>query len=72
MYALEAKALLPALSGRFYGILARAIYAMKCYPTPEEYRRIGQQIIDKYPFLKSPVGVPYVSDQHGHIILMQV
>ena len=72
MYALEAKALLPALNGRFYGVLARVIYAMKCYPTPE-YRRIGQQIIEKYPFLKSPVGVPYVSDQQGGcVILMQV
>ena len=41
---------------------------MKCYPTPEEYQRIGQQIIEKYPFLKSPVGVPYVSNQQGRHI----
>ena len=66
MCALEAKALLPALSGKFYGVLARAIYAMKCYPTPREYQRIGQQIIENYPFLKSPVGEPYVSDQHHY------
>ena len=54
-------------------VLARAIYAMKCYPTPGEYQQIGQQITEKYPFLKSPVGIPYVSDQQeSHTILVQV
>lgn len=67
MYALEAKALLPALSGKFYGVLAQAIYVVKCYPTPGEYQRIGQQIIKKYPFLKLPLGEPYVSDQHHFV-----
>ena len=60
MHALEMKAMLPNHSGRFYGVIARAVYAIKCYPTHAEYEQLGQQIIDKYPFLMSPVGEPYV------------
>ena len=56
MYALELKAMLPTQSRKFYGVIAWAVYAIKCYPTSSEYEQLGQQIIEKYPFLKSPVG----------------
>ena len=53
--------MLPNQCGKFCGVIACAVYAIKCYPTSAEYERLGQQILEKYPFLKSPVGAPYVS-----------
>lgn len=41
MNALETKTMLPKQSGKFYGVVARAVYALKCYPTSAEYERLG-------------------------------
>lgn len=59
--ALHAKIVPQEILNRFLAVTARAIYAIKCYPRSNEYDAIGVQIIQKYPFLKSPIGCPYVS-----------
>ena len=30
-------------------------------PLMQEYESVGMQVIQKYPFMKSPAGSPYVS-----------
>ena len=59
--ALSTKSMLPRTLNRFLTTIARAIYNEKCYPTAEEYRRVAEETIQRYPFLASPVGSPYVS-----------
>ena len=46
---------------KFVKAVAGAIFRFKAYPTKAEYDYIGQQIISKYPFLKSLSGTGYVS-----------
>ena len=46
---------------KFIGSVSAAIFHLKSYPTTDEYHHIGQQIISKYPFLKSSSGTGYVS-----------
>ncbi len=45
---------------KFIGNVAAAVFSFKSYPTKDEYTHIGQQIINKYPFLKSSTGTGYV------------
>ena len=47
--------------GKFVKGVAAAIFRFKAYPTSGEYNHVGQQIILKYPFLKSLSGTGYVS-----------
>lgn len=68
--ALRAKVMPPEVMKKFLAGLARAVYAIKCYPTPSEYEALGVQIIQKYPFLKSPAGCPYVSYMYSTIKLI--
>ena len=59
--ALRAKMMTPEAMKKFLATMARALYALKCYPTAGEYEAIGVQVIQRYPFMKSPAGCPYVS-----------
>ena len=59
--ALHAKSVPPEVMKRFLSVMARATFAIKCYPTSGEYESIGVQVIQHYPFMKSPAGCPYVS-----------
>lgn len=45
---------------KFISCVAGSIYMQKCYPTSEEYRHVGDAIIQKFPFLKSSNGYGYV------------
>ena len=59
--ALLGRVVPPEAMKRFLSCIARAVYAIKCYPTSQEYESVGMQVIQKYPFMKSPAGSPYVS-----------
>ena len=59
--ALMAKVVPPEAMKKFLATIARAVYAIKCYPTTGEYEALGDEIIHRYPFMKSPAGCPYVS-----------
>lgn len=61
MAALKKKMLSGRSKGKFIKAVAAAIFRFKGYPTTPEYEHIGQQIISKYPFLKSMSGSGYVS-----------
>ena len=66
--ALRRKSIPPDAMSRFLSVMARATYAIKCYPAPGEYESIGVQVIQRYPFMKSPAGCPYVSRKCGNYI----
>ena len=55
------------LSGRartkFISSVASAIFKEKSCPKDEEYRHVGSQIVNEYPFLKSLSGSGYVSER---------
>lgn len=59
--AIRTKVMPPEAMRRFLAVMARALYAIKCYPTAGEYEAIGVQVIQRYPFMRSPAGCPYVS-----------
>ena len=44
----------------FIARIASLMLNYKRYPSSEDYANVGQAIIMKYPFLKSPVGSPAV------------
>ena len=44
----------------FIATIASSMLSYKRYPSSEDYINVGQTIITKYPFLKSPVGSPAV------------
>lgn len=46
---------------KFIASVGAAIFHLKSLPTKDEYQHIGQQIVSKYPFLKSSNGTGYVS-----------
>lgn len=50
----------PEAMRRFLTAMSRATCAIKCYPTSSEYESIRVQVIQCYPFMKSPAGSPYV------------
>ena len=45
----------------FYSTVASSMLSYKRYPTQEEYTRVAVEIVNKYPFLKSPSGSSVVS-----------
>ena len=59
--ALNEKVVPPEVLSRFLHSIAQAIYAIKCYPTSQEYESIGLQVVERYPFLESPAGGACVS-----------
>ena len=46
---------------KFISAVAASMFHHKSYPTKQEYEHVGQQIIEKYPFLRSASGTGYVS-----------
>ena len=46
---------------KFIASVCSAIFQYKSLPTKDEYNHVGEEIIKKYPFLKSKSGSGYVS-----------
>lgn len=40
----------------FITTIARAVFAVKRYPSATEYDVVAKLVVEKYPFLKSPPG----------------
>lgn len=45
----------------FLSSVAASMFTYKRYPSADDYRNVARVIIQKYPFMKSPTGKPYVS-----------
>ena len=45
----------------FLSTIAASMFTYKKYPTADDYNNVARVIIQKYPFMKSPTGKPYVS-----------
>ena len=45
----------------FLSSVASAMLVFKRYPTKEDYVNVARSIIEKYDFMSSPAGTPYVS-----------
>lgn len=58
--ALQKKLLIGNARARFFHTIASAIFYFKGYPTSEEYRRVSEAILAKYPFLIGAGGSPHV------------
>ena len=58
--ALETKQLTKETHSQFFSAVASSMLAYKRYPTAEDYRNVSVSICDKYEYMKSPVGSPYV------------
>ena len=53
---------------KFIASICSAFFQYKSLPTKDEYDHIGEEIVKKYPFLKSKSGSGYVSFyMHGSI-----
>jgi hypothetical protein len=63
--ALAEKAMMSRLFATFIPTIARAVFAVKRYPSAAEYDILAKLVVDKYPFMKSPLGCGY-----EHISLM--
>jgi len=46
---------------KFIAGICSAIFQHKAYPSKAEYDHVGEQIVKKYPFLRSKTGSGYVS-----------
>ena len=46
---------------KFISSVCSAIFQFKSLPTTDEYNHVGEQIVKKYPFLKTKSGTGYVS-----------
>ena len=58
--ALKEQAMTVRTTAALITAIARAMFALKKYPTSEEYTYVACCIVAKYPFLKSPLGNGYV------------
>ena len=45
----------------FLSAIASAMLVFKCYPTREDYICVARSVLQKYSFISSPAGTPYVS-----------
>ena len=45
----------------FLSAVASAMQVYKRYPSKDDYISVARSVIDKYSFMSSPVGTPYVS-----------
>ena len=52
---------------KFIASVCSAIFQYKSLPTTDEYNHVGEQIVKKYPFLKSKSGSGYVSWLPAHL-----
>ena len=59
--ALKAKRMSMVTRQDFLGKVASSMLYYKRYPSSADYANVGRTIIQKYPFLRSPVGSPAVS-----------
>ena len=66
--SLTEKSMTTASTRLFLTAIVRAMYAVKRYPTGQEFDFIGRLVIDKYPFLRSPIGNGYVSWHMVHMV----
>ena len=64
---------------KFVASVCSAIFQYKSLPTKDEYNHVGEEIVKKYPFLKSKSGSGYVSQfytctlgAHAHINYMAI
>lgn len=46
---------------KFITSICSAIFRYKAYPNKAEYNHVGEEIVKKYPFLRSKTGSGYVS-----------
>ena len=44
----------------FLSTVAACMFSYKKYPTSDDYNNVARTIVQKYPFMKSPIGKPYV------------
>ena len=44
----------------FLSSVAASMFTYKRYPSADDYRNVARVIIQKYPFMKSPTGKPYM------------
>jgi len=51
---------------KFIASICSAIFQYKAYPNKAEYNHVGEQIVKKYPFLRSKTGSGYVSSVLNH------
>ena len=68
--ALNSKRLSSCTRRGFIAKVASAMLFYKRYPTSADYINVAQAVIQKYPFLRSPVGSPSVSIISISIILL--
>lgn len=61
--SLREKSMTLKTSRLFYTSIARAMFALKRYPTRNEFDWIARRIVNKYKFLKSPLGDGHVRKQ---------
>ncbi len=59
--ALESKKMTLGTTSSFLSAIAGSMFTYKRYPTNEDYVNVARVIVQKYPFMKSPTGKPYVS-----------
>ncbi len=45
----------------FLSTVAGSMFSHKRYPDADDYTNVARTIVQKYPFMKSPTGKPYVS-----------
>ena len=69
--SLKLRVLQPNQVARLITRLDNAMFLYKRYPKRCEYERVAQQVIQKYPFLKSPIH-PYVSLHNLFTLRLQV
>ncbi len=45
----------------FLSTVTASMFSHKRYPSADDYTNVARTIVQKYPFMKSPTGKPYVS-----------
>ena len=58
--ALAEKSMNSRALAAFITTIGRAVFAVKRYPSASEYDTVSRLVIERYPFLKSPLGRGYV------------
>ena len=59
-HALKAKKMTLETDKAFLSSAAGAMFSYKRYPSGADFYNVAREIVTKYPFMKSPVGKPYV------------
>lgn len=58
---LNSKEMTSESTSAFLSSIASSMLLYKQYPTHDDYVCVGRSVIEKYPFMASPAGTPYVS-----------